>query len=68
MKKIQINRIAVYDFEELKEAIDFDDWIIEVDHWKQLEPQLNEIRDIAKKIFRAKYKAKVFINLIHQQV
>lgn len=58
MKKRQITHLAVYDFGENKEVIDFDfeDWVIEAETKTQLEKDMNKIRATAKKIFQAKYK------------
>ena len=70
MKKIQINRITVWDYSEKKESIEFPDWEIEVHPATDfnINYELNKVRTIAKKIFQGKYKTNCQVHLITKEL
>ena len=69
--KVQITGLSVQTEDDKPFSVKFngdDPWIFEVDHHSQMNKQLNEIRDIATKIFRAKYGSKILIHLFHKRM
>ena len=68
MKKVKIDRVTVLNWNKKLESKEYDDWYVEVDHWKKLEPALNDIRENLKKKFRKKYKDNVKIMLIYTEL
>ena len=67
MKKIQITGLSVWDFDNRKEAIKFEDWYVEIEHHTQVNPELNKIRDILERVYRAKYQTNVQIHLFTKE-